>query len=253
MPDAQTETRTLVRDMPDRSRIIARLEIRGPDNARGLSPGFSLTGEVYKPRGTWSGAMRHRRGLEWDAGGCLHASVLRAFPHLKPFARVHLADLDGSPMHAYANASWYYPDTDIRSRFLRDRQRILGGHWLACAWRSCADAQRFKRSGVYFGELLYESETPDGRRHYAHTWGEPDGISARPVFETAGLGTVRGPLSWAEIAHARAARQLRLDPDELPRRMSAQAFINLCIELRERWAYDAHDARAIFDTIPISN
>jgi hypothetical protein len=43
--------RTLVRDMPNRSRVVATLDI-----GRGY---FSLTGELYEPHGTWSGRARH--------------------------------------------------------------------------------------------------------------------------------------------------------------------------------------------------
>jgi hypothetical protein len=95
---------TLIRDMPDRTRIVAKLEVRH-EGAR-LSPGFSLTGEVYEPRGNWPGATRHDRGLDSDLGGCIHAEILRAFPQLAPFARLHLSDPSGVDMHAYANARY---------------------------------------------------------------------------------------------------------------------------------------------------
>jgi hypothetical protein len=48
-----------------------------------------------------------RRGLEADSGGCDHETLLLAFPELAPIVRVHLADPDGTPMHALANA-WYF-------------------------------------------------------------------------------------------------------------------------------------------------
>lgn len=107
--------RTLTRDMPDRSRVVARLELRAsddPDNpralVRGLSPAFSLTGELYESRSNASGAARQRAGREWDSGGSMHAEILRAFPRLQRFADMHGANpWTGEPMHALANG-WYF-------------------------------------------------------------------------------------------------------------------------------------------------
>jgi hypothetical protein len=105
--------------MPDGSYIEAHVELREVEEpgdrftAGGLSPGFSVTGEVYDRHGTWSGAARKRNGREEDAGGCVHEEVLRAFPHLEPLVRVHLADPDGTPMHGEANG-WYFYSGDAR-------------------------------------------------------------------------------------------------------------------------------------------
>lgn len=97
----------ITRDLPNRDRIVAKLEIRRPtDPGRSLSPGFSLTGEIYEARGSWSGARRHKQGLDYDAGGCIQ-ELLRAFPNLAAFGRVHLADLDGTPMHGAANGAYF--------------------------------------------------------------------------------------------------------------------------------------------------
>lgn len=101
----------LIRDMPDRSRIIAELEIRTPGSA--LSPGFSFAGgfagELYKPHGSWW--VQHKNERDPDASGQIHDELLRAFPKLAPFARVHLCDLDGTPMHARENATFWYKQT----------------------------------------------------------------------------------------------------------------------------------------------
>src|SRR5690348_12567491 len=107
-----TTRRTLVRDMPDRSRIVAHCELR-IDDPRGLSDAFSVTGEVYEPHGTWSGAAQHRNGREWDAG-CVHEDVLRAFPQLAPLVALHLCAPDGTPMHALANG-WYFYSGQART------------------------------------------------------------------------------------------------------------------------------------------
>src|SRR4051794_39342573 len=76
--------KTISRELADRRFIIARLDID-----RGY---FSLTGELYEPRGTWSGKARHRNGRDFDAGGQITEDLLRAFPDLAAFARMHLSD-----------------------------------------------------------------------------------------------------------------------------------------------------------------
>lgn len=63
------------------------------------APYFSLTGDID----------RAHMGLLWveDRGGCIHEEILRHWPELKPLADLHLSDMDGVPMHAAANA-WYW-------------------------------------------------------------------------------------------------------------------------------------------------
>lgn len=101
-----TAERTLVRDMPDRTRVVANVVLR--DDEGPLSAGFSVTGELYDPHGTWTGRAQHENGREADAGGCIHDEILRAFPKLAPVVALHLADPEGVPMHAEANALYFY-------------------------------------------------------------------------------------------------------------------------------------------------
>lgn len=102
-------SRTLIRDLADRSRVVVHLELRERGDAGGLSPAFSVTTELYEPHGTHSGRARHRRDRDPDASGCLHDAALNAFPELAPLVDLHLADPDtGEPMHAEANALYFY-------------------------------------------------------------------------------------------------------------------------------------------------
>lgn len=110
--------RTMVRDMPNGSRIVANVEVRLPGESRGLSPAFSVTGEVYEQHGTWNGAARHRNGRESDIGGCIHDEILRAFPELAPVVALHLSDPEtGEPMHAESNGWYWYAGSraDLRA------------------------------------------------------------------------------------------------------------------------------------------
>ena len=102
-------SRTLIRDLADRSRVVVHLQLRERGDAGELSPAFSVTTDRYEPHGTHSGRARHRRDRDPDAGGCLHDAALLAFPELAPLVDLHLADSDtGEPMHAEANALYFY-------------------------------------------------------------------------------------------------------------------------------------------------
>lgn len=96
---------TITVDTADRARHVAHLEIRQPGGS--LSPGFSLTGETYEPRGTWSGEARQRNGREWDMGGARGEAMAALIPELSAFDALHLSDLDGTPMHGAANAAYF--------------------------------------------------------------------------------------------------------------------------------------------------
>ena len=102
-------SRTLIRDLPDGSRVVVHLQLRERGDAGGLSPAFSVTTDRYERHGTHSGKSRHRRDRDPDSGGCLHDVALLAFPELAPLVDLHLADSEtGEPMHAEANALYFY-------------------------------------------------------------------------------------------------------------------------------------------------
>jgi hypothetical protein len=102
-------SRTLIRDLADRSRVVVHLQLRERGDAGGLSPAFSVTTDRYEPHGTRSGKARHRRDRDPDSGGCLDDAALLAFPELAPLVDLHLADSEtGEPMHAEANALYFY-------------------------------------------------------------------------------------------------------------------------------------------------
>jgi hypothetical protein len=102
-------SRTLIRDLPDRSRVVVHLQLRERGDPGELSPVFSVTTDRYEPRGNHSGRWRHRRERDPDSGGCQHHAALLAFPELAPLVDLHLADSDtGEPMHAEANALYFY-------------------------------------------------------------------------------------------------------------------------------------------------
>src|SRR5271155_4888147 len=102
-------SRTLIRDHPDRSRVVVHLQLIERGDPGGLSPAFSVTTDRYEPHGTHSGRSRHRRERDPDSVGCLHDAAVLAFPELAPLVDLHLADSEtGEPMHAQANGLYFY-------------------------------------------------------------------------------------------------------------------------------------------------
>jgi len=83
--------------------VIAELWKLG-DNPR---PHFSITGSLdYQ--------ARNNRWVNIKAG-CIHEDILETMPDLQPVVLVHLADDDGTPMHAYANASYWAGHTKYQN------------------------------------------------------------------------------------------------------------------------------------------
>jgi hypothetical protein len=122
-----TTRRTLWRSLPNNRYIVVNIEVRDGDPS-GLSDGFSVTGELYEPHGTWSGAAQFRNGRESDMGGCIHEEVLEAFVGLKPIVDLHLSDLDGAPMHAEANGWYFYSDYDGKGANVPDPYDVACRH-----------------------------------------------------------------------------------------------------------------------------
>lgn len=62
-------------------------------------PYFSITAQID----------RKAKNNHWYfmCGGCIHDRIVEHFPELQPLIDVHLSDDDGTPMHAYSNASYW--------------------------------------------------------------------------------------------------------------------------------------------------
>ncbi|MDT8900613.1 hypothetical protein [Anaeroselena agilis] len=67
------------------------------------TPYFSITGEVYPTKA--DGTRDRRRSM--IACGCIHETILKAWPDLADLVALHLSDIDGQPMHAIENG-WYW-------------------------------------------------------------------------------------------------------------------------------------------------
>lgn len=107
-----TTTKTIGRDLPNGDYIEITAQLREGDS-RGLSDGFSVTCSGWEKRGTWSGRAAKRNGRESVYGGADHETILKAAPELYALVKVHLADPDGTPMHAEANGWYFYSGAHV--------------------------------------------------------------------------------------------------------------------------------------------
>ena len=153
--------RTLTKDLPNRARVVAELELRVADNGErlvnGLSPGFSVTGEVYEGRSNASGKTRQKAGRDPDGWGAIGGALAQVFPEIAPVIALHLSDPDGAPLHAEANGWYWYSsydgqgthavpdgrsDYEVACDYLRLPQGGIPGPQNRASFKALVDAQR---------------------------------------------------------------------------------------------------------------
>lgn len=78
-----------------RIQVKAELGIVGKNN----KSYFSIGGDIYR-------LAKNGRKV-WECGGCIHEEIVKHFPQLQVLVDIHLADDEGVPMHAYANAAYW--------------------------------------------------------------------------------------------------------------------------------------------------
>ena len=76
------------------------VKIRLNETGKNGHEDFSATGEVYE-------AGKPRTDKYMISCGCVHESILKAFPEFKIFVDLHLSDADGVPMYAIANGYYH--------------------------------------------------------------------------------------------------------------------------------------------------
>ena len=102
-------------------RIQVRAQLEHLDGNK--KPHFSIGGDIYR-------LAKNGRKV-WESGGCIHEEIVKHFPQLQLLVDIHLADYDGVPMHAYANAAYWaglteYQKLDLPmlSKHLRISQKL---------------------------------------------------------------------------------------------------------------------------------
>ena len=74
----------------------------------GQPPYFSVQGETWTTEAAW----KAQRESAMHSAGMQHDLALELFPFLAPVVALHLADVNGVPMHAEANGWYWYSDND---------------------------------------------------------------------------------------------------------------------------------------------
>ena len=75
---------------------------------------FSITGTIGAKvvRGQmYNDYIQHnKQKYEIHSGGCIHEDILKHIPHLQPIVNLHLSNLEGVPMHAVANGTYWFKE-----------------------------------------------------------------------------------------------------------------------------------------------
>jgi hypothetical protein len=94
--------------------ILAARSLPAGTNGYTVPLSFSVEGGLHYLRGNPAPHFsltytQHRRGFPGQcySGGAGHETILRYYPRFADLAALHLADIDGVPMHAEANG-WYW-------------------------------------------------------------------------------------------------------------------------------------------------
>lgn len=102
---------------------IAHKEYKKRYYDNGTQHRLTVIAELYKlgsnprPHFSVTGSLEYQaRNNRWvlESCGSIHEDILKAIPELEPVIAVHLADDDGTPMHAYANASYWAGHTEYQ-------------------------------------------------------------------------------------------------------------------------------------------
>lgn len=124
---------------------------------------------------TVSGKQKNEGGRGSDFGGCCHDLVAKVAPDLQPLIALHLADSDGTPMHAEANG-WYWlaghlgglqqqfhgcngsfpksPDEALQIFADLVRVELNEARGLAVAVQTIVEAQGVKKARAFFAEWI---------------------------------------------------------------------------------------------------
>jgi hypothetical protein len=146
-----------------RIQVRGQLEIVGGNNF----PYFSIGGDIYR-------LAKNGRKV-WECGGCIHEEIVKHFPQLQLLVDIHLADDEGVPMHAYANAAYW------------------AGHTKYQKFDSFKLAKHLRISPKLADDMV---------DYIANFWGEFDDISTPSMAWEATCSDYSLPEQWKQQAQA---------------------------------------------------
>lgn len=82
------------------------------DDCKNGKASFSITGEIYLVEGD---------NMTLESCGCCHDEIVKQFPELKQFIKLHLCDYDGMPMYPVSNGTYLIKNEseDKAKKYLR--------------------------------------------------------------------------------------------------------------------------------------
>lgn len=107
--------KTIGRNLPNGEYVEITAEER--DASGDLSPGFAIT------VAGWGSRAAKKRGWEAEYFGAVSEYILEVVPEVAPLVRAHLADPDGTPVHAEANGWYFYSGKSAEY----ERQQVAAG------------------------------------------------------------------------------------------------------------------------------
>lgn len=192
---------------------LMEVEARAYHISGNSHPHFSVTCAIGTPRELKSG--------DWQAGGCMHDEIEKAWPEIKPIIALHLSNADnGEPMYAEEN----------------------GFYWLAGAVGGLGED--------YHGGSGSSEKAPeeclailakhlrielDAARHLAE---------ACKIAHDAGLKSPIQPT----MAHLRAGASASHDPDHAANTAAKNVFKTFVASQRDRWQKEAAAGLALLET-----
>lgn len=88
-------------------RYRIKVEIRLNDECRNGYEDFALTADGYR--------IKANGQKDWAFGGCCHDEILKHFPELAIFERLHLCDFKGAPMYPSANLLYHIKENNLEA------------------------------------------------------------------------------------------------------------------------------------------
>ena len=108
-----------------------KFELSLDDDCKNKVYEFSLTGQIEEQR-------KNGRWVDF-AGGCIHEEILKHFPELEPFAKLHLCNYLGQPMYSIENG-FYWLEKDYTKMCALFRITEQEGK----KFKLCSDKEYFK-------------------------------------------------------------------------------------------------------------
>lgn len=98
---------------------VKNIEFEGRPAVLAVTYGLKQPSSNQTPYFSLTGSLRFLDGKGGNRSGIIHSIILQYFPELEKFAKLHLSDVNGLPMHSVENG-WYFLGKTEYSPYNRD-------------------------------------------------------------------------------------------------------------------------------------